>query len=127
VQHKVPLRQLPDGLQVPAPLAERVHYDAEQQTLAFDGFMTKCRFDELNQLSADPAYRRALEELFVLSSEEVVPQPQARGLWIGVATVAAALLVTLSIWAIWKWPGARHAAGAQPTVNQPAVNQHAGR
>jgi len=121
VQHKVPLRTLPDGLRFPAPLAERVHYDPERHTLAFDGFMTKCRFDELTQLSANPEYRRALEELFVLSSEEVLPQSRGRGLWIGLAATAAVVLaLTLSIWAIWKWPGMRQGAGAQPTVNQSA-------
>jgi hypothetical protein len=121
MQHSVPLRKLPDGLVFPAPLCERVHYDQGRHTLAFDGFMTKCRFDELTQLSADPEYRRALEELFVLSSEEILPQSRGRGLWIGlVATAAAVLALSLTIWAIWKWPGMRQGSGAEPTVNQSA-------
>jgi len=121
MQHAVPLRTLPVGLEFPEQLRERVHYDPARGTLAFDGFMTKCRFDELMQLSTDPEYRRALDELFVLSSEEVLPHSPARGLWIGLAAAAAAVLaLSLTIWAIWKWPGAGPGAGARPTVNQSA-------
>jgi hypothetical protein len=64
VEHFVPLNHVPDGLQLPADLSERIQYDPARGRLVFRGFMSKAEFDRLCLLSEDWGYRRSLEELF---------------------------------------------------------------
>src|SRR5262245_54830584 len=102
MQHQVRLAQLPTGVQFPAHLGERIAYDAERHELSFRGFMTKYTYDELAQLSKDVPYHEALEQLFVLSSEEVVRPQAARGISPVILAAAAAGVVALGllVWAV---------------------------
>jgi hypothetical protein len=74
----VRLDRLPDGLEFPADLLDRVSHDAARQTLSFRGFMSKADFDRLSRLSEDWGYRRSLEELFRLCSLEPETRPTNR-------------------------------------------------
>ena len=69
------LNSLPEGVIFPDDLQRRIRFDAQQRRLAFSGFMTKCSYDELIALSSNLEYRRALEQLFVLSSKEIGSRP----------------------------------------------------
>jgi hypothetical protein len=62
----VRLDRLPDGLEFPADLLDRLAYDEGRKQLSFRGFMSKADFDRLSRLSEDWSYRRALEELLRL-------------------------------------------------------------
>lgn len=94
----VKLAKLPDGLQFPDRLQDRVRYDAECRELRFRGFMTKCTYDELSALSEDADYHRALERLFVLTSSAAEP-PQRRMLPAAIAaTVAATAIAAAALW-----------------------------
>ena len=73
----VKLDRLPDGLQFPPDLKDRIRYDAESRRLVHRGFMSKADFDRLSRLSDDWGYRRQLEELFRLCGPE---EPRPRGL-----------------------------------------------
>ena len=75
MDHFVKLDSLPDGLEFPPDLAERIGFDAARRRLVYRGFMSKAEFDRLRELSADWAYRRTLEDLFRLCTEEPRPHP----------------------------------------------------
>jgi hypothetical protein len=64
MDHFVNIDRLPDGLEFPADLKERIHFDAEGHKLVFRGYMSKSDFDRLSQLTRDWGFRRKLEELF---------------------------------------------------------------
>ena len=64
MDHFVRMGRLPDGLQFPPDLLDRIWYDAEGRRLVFRGFMSKAEFDRLFRLSDDWGYRRPLEDLF---------------------------------------------------------------
>lgn len=78
MEHFVTLDRLPEHLALPPDLADRFGYDAEKRRLCFRGFMSKAEFDRLIQLHESWAYRRAIEELFRLSTEG--PEVRPRGL-----------------------------------------------
>ena len=100
MQHRVPLGQLPSGVEFPAQLRERIEYDPDRRELIFRGFMTKYTYDELAQLAKDVPYRDALERLFVLSSEEVQRPTPRRPPVVAIAGAVASLLVlALFVWA----------------------------
>jgi len=108
MEHAVKLSKLPEGVGFPERLRERIVFDAAQGRLVYKGFMTKCTYDELCVLSDDPDYHRALEQLFVLTSEEVAPHSARRRmpaaiLLAAVGTVALALLV---LWSMSRHVGA---------------------
>ncbi len=94
----VTMDQLPEGLQFPPDLAERIHYDPERRRLSFDGFMSKAVFDRLFELSEDWSYRRQLEELFRLCEQEDNPPPKG---WRALVALAASVGVTLALVAVW--------------------------
>lgn len=58
---------LPDGIQFPAPLSEKIEYTPENHRLRWkdDGIMTDTERDELLALSNDPAYQAAVREIFI--------------------------------------------------------------
>lgn len=68
--HKVHLASFPDELQIPATLESRFWYDESGRTLCFEGFMSKAVYDQLERLSSDYDYQRALERLFRDSTPE---------------------------------------------------------
>src|SRR2546425_1059706 len=116
MEHSVRLSRLLDNVAFPERLRDRVSFDPARGQLTFRGFMTKCTYDELAALDDDADYRRALEQLFVLTSEEVAPPAKSRGVTaILLATVATAVLAAVVIWAIMR-PSAEQPASAMPTA-----------
>jgi len=117
MEHSVELTRLPDQVRFPERLRERVRFDATRGRLIFQGFMTKCAYDELATLTDDAAYHRALEELFVLTSAEAVPASAKRRApgAIALAAVGAAALVLVMLWAAMRHAPASQPAG--PTAN----------
>jgi len=117
MEYSVSLKKIPDGLSFPLRLQERVSLDREKGRLTYRGFMTKCTYDELAKLSDDPEYRRALEQLFVLTSAEMsAAQPQRRGVWaaMAVAVVSTAAVLLLTLWVI-----RHHGSSGGSTKTQP--------
>src|SRR3954471_20626227 len=78
MDHHVELKRLPDGLNFPPELGDRIDYDARCGRLSFRGFMCKAEFDRLSRLSDDWGYRRALEDLFRLCTLEA-ERPEGAG------------------------------------------------
>jgi hypothetical protein len=72
----VKLESLPEGFTFPASFADRFRYDAPTRRLCHQGFMSKADFDQLYLLSESWSYRRALEELFRLSTLEDDENPR---------------------------------------------------
>ena len=64
MDHFVKLDRLPEGLEFPPQLKDRIHFDPVARKLVFRGYMSKTDFDRLCQLSNDWKFRRTLEELF---------------------------------------------------------------
>jgi hypothetical protein len=78
MEHTVPLAELPAGMALPRDLADSFGYDAARRCLFYRGFMSKALFDRLIQLHESWTYRRAIEELFRLSTAED-PAPRKPG------------------------------------------------
>ena len=78
MDHFVKLDRLPEGLEFPPQLKDRIHFDAAAGKLVFRGYMSKTDFDRLCQLSNDWKFRRTLEELFRISVPE--EEPRSRGI-----------------------------------------------
>jgi hypothetical protein len=76
VDHFVKLDKLPDDFEVPAPMRDRLQFDAAARKLIFHGYMSKTDFDRLSQLTKDWAFRRTLEELFRLCTPDEEPRPR---------------------------------------------------
>jgi hypothetical protein len=111
MEYSVKLSKLPEGVRFPERLQERIRFDSGHERLTFQGFMTKCTYDELSAVTDDADYHRALEQLFVMTSDEVAPRHGKR------AVPAAILLATIGTAALavagW-WAMSRHAADEQP-------------
>ena len=90
-----PLAALPKGVSFGDDFPEPIQYDAVRRVLRFRGFMSNTSFQELQHLSNDLDYMRALEQLFTASAIE--PQPAAHYGWIAGAIVAALLLLILGL------------------------------
>ena len=67
MDHFVNIERLPDGLEFPPDLRERIYFDAERKKLVCRGYMSKSDFDRISQLTRDWGFRRKLEELFRMS------------------------------------------------------------
>src|SRR6478609_11083525 len=103
MEYSVKLSSLPENFTIPERLRERMRFDASRHQLTYRGFMTKCTYDELAGLDDDADYRRALEQLFVLTSREMAPQQRSRGLSaMLLVTAAMALLAVAVFWAITR-------------------------
>lgn len=102
MEYSVPLAELPREVVFPEHLRERIRYEPQQQRLVYRGFMTKRAFDELAALSEVVTYRRALEQLFVLTAAEMAPPVTSGRRWAVVlaalVALAASLLVAASVW-----------------------------
>lgn len=107
MEYSVKLASLPHGVKIPERLRERMSFDGAKQQLTYHGFMTKCTYDELVGLADDVNFHRALEELFVLTSREMAPQPRSRGLAaMLLAAAAVAVLAAVVVWAMTHRPHA---------------------
>ena len=51
MDHFVKLSKLPEGVEFPDGLRERIQYDAENRQLVYHGFMDKSQYDRLIRLS----------------------------------------------------------------------------
>ena len=91
MDHCVKLDKLPDGVEFPPPLKDRIQFDPVAHKLVFHGYMSKTDFDRLCQLSNDWNFRRTLEDLFRLSIPEDKTPPS------GVRRLLAAVTRLLSL------------------------------
>jgi hypothetical protein len=74
MDHFVKLERLPEGIEFPPQMKDRIQFDAAARKLIYHGYMSKTDFDRLCQLSNDWNFRRTLEELFRLA----IPEEPAR-------------------------------------------------
>lgn len=64
MDHFVALDRLPEGLEFPPDLRDRIQFEPETHRLVYHGFMSKADFDRLSKLSEDWTFLRTLEDLF---------------------------------------------------------------
>ena len=104
MEYSVKLAHLPENVIFPDRLQSRVNFDAAKGQFSYQGFMTKCTYDELSVLSDDPNYHRALEQLFVKTSEEIAPPPARSTIpaAIALATLGAVALAFLVVWSLTR-------------------------
>jgi hypothetical protein len=98
MDHFVNLERLPNNLEFPERLRDRIRYDAEQKVLVYHGPMWKRDFDILREVHDCRHYRRAIEELFrkaTVEAEEGTAGNRRLALALGVsfAVAVAAFLV----------------------------------
>jgi hypothetical protein len=124
MQHAVRLEQLPPEVKFPSHLSERIRFDAQRGELSFQGFMTKCTYDELIALSDSIDFHRALEELFVLSSEELSAPRESRfpakPLVLVVATCCLALAALVAWTALHRSTASKEATPALQAIKMQA-------
>ena len=124
MEHSVKLATLPEGLKFPERLGDRVRFDAAGGRLSFQGFMTKCTYDELIALSDSIDFHRALEELFVLSSEELSAPRESRfpakPLVLVVATCCLALAALVAWTALHRSTASKEATPALQAIKMQA-------
>jgi len=125
MEYAVELAGLPDKVEFPERLRERIRFDANRRRLVFQGFMTKCTYDELNALTDDAEYHRALEELFVLTSAEVSP-PSARHRGprtLALAAIGVAALVVVMLVVVLRYHPASGSSVAPDNVRLSTVSR----
>jgi hypothetical protein len=86
MDHFVKMDRLPDGLEFPTELKDRIHFDPIARRLIFRGYMSKTDFDRLSQISKDWNFRRSLEELFRLSIPDEPSRPRGVGRFLAAVT-----------------------------------------
>jgi hypothetical protein len=64
MDHFVMLDKLPEGIEFPHDLRDKIRFDAQSKKLCFQGYMSKTEFDRLCLITKDWGFRRKLEELF---------------------------------------------------------------
>ena len=76
MDHFVSVDRLPDGLEFPPDLRDKIQFDPGTKRLSFHGYMSKSEFDRISGLTRDWPFRRKLEELFQMSvyDEEQPPK-----------------------------------------------------
>jgi hypothetical protein len=82
VDHFVKLDRLPEAVEFPPQLKDRIYFDPAAHKLIFRGYMSKTDFDRLCQISNDWSFRRALEELFRRCVPEEVTPPRGVRRWL---------------------------------------------
>ncbi|MBM3272803.1 hypothetical protein FJY94_06085 [Candidatus Kaiserbacteria bacterium] len=100
MEHSTSLRKLPDGLAFPERLQNRISFDPARKRLSYCGFMPKCTYDELIGLASDLEYRQAVEQLFVLSSNEASNGSLPA---VGLPKLAAIAVGALLVLAVATW------------------------
>jgi hypothetical protein len=91
MDHFVKLDKLPDGVEFPPQLKDRIHFDPVAHKLVFHGYMSKTDFDRLCQATTDWAFRRTLEDLFRVCIPEDKTRPK------GVRRLLAAFIRVFSL------------------------------
>src|SRR5262245_23738920 len=76
------LQRLPPGLHLPADFPEPLMYDDQRKLLVYRGFMSQCSYTYLRQLSNDPAYLVAVDQLYVGSSYSVARASSRTRTWL---------------------------------------------
>ena len=64
MDHFVTLEKLPEEMEFPADLKDRIRLDPQSKRLYFRGYMSKTDFDRICLLTKDWSFRRKLEDLF---------------------------------------------------------------
>jgi hypothetical protein len=125
MEYSVELEKLPPSVTFPERLRERVRFDADKRRLIFQGFMTKCTYDELSALTDDLAYHRALEELFVLTSAEMSGGTPRRSVSAAALVAAVGTLALLGgmVWAALRTTPPSSTADPRPDVRVSAVTR----
>lgn len=98
--HFVPLLRLPENVQFPDLLHDRIWFDDQRKCLAFRGFMSKATYDRLDALTNDDAYQQALDELFrqcIYEEPAARPRSLRDALPMAVLVMLALLTASLSI------------------------------
>jgi len=86
MEHFVAVDQIPKGFHIPRDLADRLRFDPEAHRLVYTGFMSKADFDRLCGQTNDWAFRRTLDELFRLCSDESASRPRGLLRFLGAFT-----------------------------------------
>jgi hypothetical protein len=86
MDHFVKMDRLPDGVEFPTELKDRIQFDPIARRLIFRGYMSKTDFDRLSQISTDWNFRRSLEELFRLSIPDEPSRPRGVGRFLAAVT-----------------------------------------
>ncbi len=79
MDHSVTLEKLPENLEFPGDLKDRIWIDPASRKLYYRGYMSKTDFDRISSLTRDWAFRRKLEELFQISIIEDEPRSAVGG------------------------------------------------
>jgi ferric-dicitrate binding protein FerR (iron transport regulator) len=123
MEYSVQLAELPREVVFPQHLRDRIRYEPQQQRLVYRGFMTKRAFDELAALSDAVSYRRALEQLFVLTAAEMAPPASSgrrRAIALGAAVALAATLLVAG--SAWWWQHRRSEGRSDPKEQVTVTN-----
>lgn len=123
MEYSVQLAELPREVVFPPHLRDRIRYEPQQQRLVYRGFMTKRAFDELAALSDAVSYRRALEQLFVLTAAEMAPPASSgrrRAIALGAAVALAATLLVAG--SAWWWQHRRSEGRSDPKEQVTVTN-----
>jgi hypothetical protein len=97
-----PLAKLPEDVSFPECFPEPIHYDAARHLLMYRGFMTNSSYVELQKLSRNLDYTRALEKLFTASAQDPVEQKPATP-WIVLGIIGTALVAVATL--VWRMMG----------------------
>lgn len=97
MEHSVRLDRLPEEFEIPASIANRFRYDDAGRRLVFQGFMSKGDFDRLYLISNDWSYRRALEELFRVSTDADVDEDDDEGPQWGLGSRVKSLMASFGL------------------------------
>jgi hypothetical protein len=96
----VTLKQLPDGVDFPSGMRDRVTYDPERKLLIFRGYMSSADYCFLRSYSDDPEYVRALNDLHEKSAFEIHCRTRIVPLWLW-ALVSASFALAALVWLGW--------------------------
>ena len=73
MDHFVTLDRLPEEMEFPADLKDRIRIDGQSKRLYFRGDTNKTEFDRVSLLTKDWSFRRKLEELFRVCIDDDEP------------------------------------------------------
>lgn len=97
-----PLGALPANISFPEDFPEPIRYDAAGKRLLYRGFMPHATFVELQKLSNDFHYLRALEQLFAASAHVDEPASATTPTWWWLSGVGLVLLLSVVGWVCWR-------------------------